>query len=78
MTSSLYWRPTLPQPKGHYVETGIKWALQKHFDMTYLNVTVGRESIPYLQGLVDGGMVEAQELIDAIENHDSILLKEES
>jgi hypothetical protein len=45
--------------------------------MASINIIVNRSLLPYLNGLRDGGLKEAQELIDAIEEHSEVKLKEE-
>lgn len=74
MSSDLTWEPA--QRKKASLTDAIKWALQKRYGGTVDNI-MDQGDIGYLEGLRDGGLAEAQFLIDAIEKHDRIVVKEE-
>jgi len=74
MSSNLTWEPV--SRNAQPLADNLKWALQKRYGGT-VEATMDTGDIPYLEGLRDGGLPEAQFLIDAIEKHDRISVKEE-
>ena len=74
MTMNLYWTPILP-PDDNNLSDQLKFALRKRFNGC-VEMTMNVCSIPYLQGLSDGGIKDAQKLIAAIEKHDEIRVYE--
>ena len=76
MSSNLYWEPT-NRGKNKCLGTALKWVLQKRFGYP-VRVTLDEENILYLQGLADADIEGAQSLVDAIEKHGCIELKEEA
>jgi hypothetical protein len=76
MTTNLYWRPKATKKNNAGQDSELKWALQKRYGCP-INKIIGVSMIDYLQGLADGHVSGAQELIDAIEKHDEIELFEE-
>jgi hypothetical protein len=75
MSSSLYMYPA--HRKGVLLSTDMKMALRKRCEDSVQLVLAG-EDVPYIYGLRDGGVKGAQELIDFIEKHGKVLVKEES
>lgn len=75
MSSVLRWRPV--EDYEHEVDDDVKFILRSHFQTPKLNNYILRKSdIPFLEGVVAGGTKEAQDLIDAINKHDTIELTE--
>ena len=74
MSSDLTWEPE--QRKKGSLAYDLKRALQNRYAGT-VDTIMDRGDISYLEGLRDGGLAEAQILIDAIEKHDRIVVKEE-
>lgn len=80
MSTSLYWRPAPKDlPPENYLPFALKHALAKriwgHDGSLYGDeVLVGKEFLPYLEGLADGHVEGATELIDAIREHETVLL----
>jgi hypothetical protein len=75
MSANLYWRPVPSVIKDHDLPDALKYALSprvwKHDGTLSAKPTIiTKVSIPYLEGLVDGGVNGAQELIDAIKKND--------
>ena len=75
MSSNLYWEPA-DRGKNKCLGTALKGALQKRFGYP-VRVTLDERNVPYLEGLVDADIKDAQGLIDAIEKHGRIDLREE-
>ena len=72
MSCRLYWRPL---KVGRDVGTfQLRDAIEKRCG---LPCTVGTELVAYLEGLVDGDIPGAQDLIDVIEQHGTIELYKE-
>lgn len=77
MSSTLVWRP-VESPNG-YFENNLKRAIGSYkfggdgscWDGS---VTVDKEDIKFLKGLLHAGIAEAEELIDLICKHDQIEL----
>lgn len=76
MTSNLYWEPIKPTPSSRCLSTELKFALRKSFDNP-IRTELDEESLGYLAGLRDGGIEDAQKLIDAIKKYGSIQLWED-
>lgn len=78
MSRSLNWRPAPLEPEGRRLPYGLLAALLKRWERDFTDVTIGeklpfdRNHIPYLEGLRDGGVDGAAELIAAIEKHDVV------
>lgn len=76
MSSSLYWEPRDRAKK--YLSTDLKFALRKRNDNETVTDEVFSDSeIPYLEGLRDAGVKDAQDLIDAIKKFGCIVVDEE-
>lgn len=79
MSSSMYWRPApTEEPPAHGLPTSFKKTIAQRMwghdgSLFGEKVEVGRELVPYLEGLVDGGSGEikegAEELLAAIAKH---------
>lgn len=82
MSSNLYWRPTTPE--GKHFGYSLKFALREHWGQPYIGewVTVDANLVPVLRGIIVGAgkdsdlAKEAQVLIDLIEKHGEIDIKE--
>lgn len=79
MSSSLYWRP--PNPEGTYLGYALKFALREYAGDSEVDVTLDANSVPFLRGVIAGtGQAdlkqEAQEAINLIEKHGSIIVME--
>ena len=75
MSSNLIWRRAVIDSDGD-LSTKMKFLLRKRFGET-INTVVCHDDMDYFIGLRDAGIKEAQEIIDAINEHNEILLKEE-
>ena len=78
MSSSLAWCVVLPT-ENNYLPDQLKRKLSRRLWNTDGScgdgrVTVGRDLIPYLEGLRDCGIDGAEELIDLIQKHEYIEL----
>jgi len=73
MSSNLVWEPVIHQQND--LPDELKFALRKGYG-AQVDVLMGSRDIPYLKGLNDGGVKGAKELIEAIEKHGEILVKE--
>ena len=74
MSSYLNWEP-VDRPKGTLPDE-LKFALRKRFREP-VDTTMHNSSVPYLEGLRDAGVKGAQALLDAIEKHGEVTVKEE-
>ena len=74
MSSTLIWQRASASD-GSLSDT-LKFALRKRCGNP-VNTEMCHDDMDYLIGLRDGGIGAAQELIDAIKEHDSIILREE-
>ena len=77
MSSTLVWRP-VEQPSG-YFENNLKRAIGSYKfsgdgSVWDGSVTVDKEDIEFLKGLLHAGIAEAEELIDLIYKHEQIEL----
>ena len=59
------------KPRGNFSDD-LKWKLEKRYD---LPTTLSDSDIPYIQGLVDCGVKDADKLIKLIERHEFIDIK---
>lgn len=81
MSTSLYWRPAPKEvPPARVLPYELKKAIaQRMFghdgSLCSDEIEVGTESLPYLEGLADGRVEGAAELIGAIHLHGSVLLR---
>lgn len=80
MSSSLYWRPApKDEPPANHLPSGLKYAIARRLwdhdgSLWGDEIEVGKEMIPYLEGLQDGNVEGASELIEAIREHGSVLI----
>jgi len=77
MSASMHWRPANPIPEGHVVYDGLRQKLARRLwdhdgTLTSDPHPLTKEDVPYLEGLRDGGVSGAQDLIDAIRKHGTI------
>lgn len=86
MSSSLRWRP-LPAPDPGTLGDGIKHILRRHLGWADSEDPIGAwtpldaSSVPFLQGVIAAGLpdtaVDARTLVELIEKHGTIEIKEE-
>jgi hypothetical protein len=69
MGSSLVWHTI---PKGKDLPTGLKWIIEKRYQLPW---TFDQSDIKYLEGLRDSGIEGADQLIEAIEKYEEIVVK---
>ena len=80
MSTSLWWQPTpKDQPPPQTLEYALKRALAQRLwnhdgSLWGGRTTIGKEYIPYLEGLADGNVAGADELIGLIREHDTVEL----
>ena len=73
MSSNLTWKPVHQDEQT--LSDELKHALSKrHRDG--IDIRMGRTSIAYLRGLSDAGIKDADKLIEAIERHEEIEVRE--
>ena len=70
MSASLCWRPT-PKVKMHASVT-LRNALQKSQKADSSVRSFSYNDIEYFRGLADAGVTDADKIIEAIEEHDSV------
>ncbi len=73
MSTSLGWKPV--SKDYTYLSTELKFAMRKEYG-SFINAVLDTSDIAYLTGLRDAGIDDAQDLIDAIEQHNEIKLEE--
>jgi hypothetical protein len=71
MSTTLHWKPKITE--GQSLSKELKFALSRKL-AGLTSIDMGREDIPYLFGLLDAGLADAEDLIDAIEQHGEITL----
>lgn len=77
MSASLHWKP-VPKPlEDDYLSKDLYFKIRGRFWPGGVNreVEVDEEFIPYLQGLADCNVEDAQKLIDLIREHDAVILE---
>jgi hypothetical protein len=74
VSQTLKWRPRWQS--GDTLSDQLKYALRKRYTQG-INGYMDEDEVSYLRGLVDGGVEDAQKLIDAIEKHGDIEVFEE-
>lgn len=74
MSASLTWEPAISKVKG-YLPIALRLILEKSYGIRMEPTKLGKESLPYLNGLKDAGVEGALELIDLIEKHEAVILK---
>ena len=75
MTMSLGWEPVRPS-KLKYLDDALKFALRKRHG-GHVDTVMTAADISYLQGLRDAGVKDADTLIEAIEKHGEVAVREE-
>lgn len=73
----MYWRPVFPRPEGEYVDDDLRYALARRLwdqdgSLSTQSHELDKGDLPYLEGLRDGRVEGAQEIIDAIRKHGTI------
>lgn len=71
MSTNLYWEPKSRKKNKAGKDATLKWALEKRYGYP-VSLTMDYQSVAYLQGLADGGVDGAAELIAAIEKYEQI------
>lgn len=80
MSTDLYWRPAPKDvPSGEDLPYALKKALARRLwghdgSLRGGHIEVGKEIVPYLEGLADGGVEGAAQLINLIRAHDVVEL----
>ena len=74
MSSTLVWEPT--HRKKHDLSDELKLTLRKRYDET-IATNMDEHDIPYLEGLRDAGVEDADKLIEAIKKYGSIMVREQ-
>jgi hypothetical protein len=74
MSSNLGWEPEDRNIKP--LSDELKYAMRKKFSEP-VNYVLDKHDMSYLEGLRDGGIAEAQFLLDAIEKHGRIRVREQ-
>lgn len=73
MSSNLGWMPV--ESDWRFLGDQLKFALRKGYGEP-VDAVLNSEDIPYLKGLADAGVKDADKLIEAIEKHDELRVKE--
>ena len=73
MSSSLVWEPT--DTRYGDLRNDLKFILRKRYGNP-VKATLDGADVPYLQGLVDAGKEDVKEIIDLINKHHEIEIKE--
>ena len=76
MSSSLYWKPV--KKHSGSLSDQLKFAIRAYTGDDYINCVVDSSFIDFLRGLDIAGTEDASKLINLIEKHGEIKLKEES
>ena len=76
MTSSLIWEPVVEPDMDRGLTTRLKFLLRKRYGEP-VNRDFGEEDLPYLEGLVDGGIEDAVALVETIKTHGRVNVREE-
>ena len=75
MSTTAYWKPVVPQ-RGPILSDEIKCKIARryldHDGSLCGSIELDSSALGWLEGLRDGGVKDAQTLIDAIEKHDEI------
>ena len=74
MSDRLVWFPDV-EPESYALSDELKQILRRTFRLTggvQNAVSLTFEHVPYLTGLCDAGIEDAQILLDAIEKHDAV------
>ena len=73
MSSTLVWRPIVV-PKSNYLDDQLKFILRHHYSLPY---KFSCDDLGFLRGLRAASVKGAKDLIEAIEKHESVEVKEE-
>ena len=66
MSMNLYWEPV--DRDAHDLDDKLKYALRNRYGGT-VDTIMNESDVRYLEGLLDAGIKDAQDIIDAIEKH---------
>lgn len=72
MSASLYWMPV--EKEGAVLSDALRLALQGRYSLPSGDARLDYEDTSYLKGLLDAGIADAQVLVEAIQQHSSIIL----
>lgn len=75
MSSSLYWKPIVPQQEER-LDDQLMFTLRKRCDGCIHGIIMDDSDLSYLRGLRDAGIKDAETLIEAIEVHGQVQLDE--
>lgn len=67
MTATLYWVQAYPSDEA-VLSDRLLAILREKYQAEEVKIVMNRANIPYLEGLRDGGVEGAQDLIDALES----------
>lgn len=73
MSSSLVWY--LKPNTNSFTSHSLKYILEKNYDLWSGGCEFNFTDLPYLKGLADSGVKDAQVLINLIEKYESVWLK---
>ena len=76
MSSSLVWEPLIDPDPDRGLSTRLKFALRKRYGEP-VRREFGADDLPYLEGLLDGGLQDAEPLIKAIQEFGRVFVREE-
>jgi hypothetical protein len=76
MSSTLVYEPVVIQ-KNFGLDDELKFVLRKAFSDGRVNLVFSQKDTDYLRGLRDAGIKGANELIDAINEHEQVRVYEE-
>ena len=77
MSASMYWQPVVRRPDGECVDDALRYRLARRLWSQDGSSSTDKEEldesiVPYLEGLRDGGVEGADEMIKAIRQHGQI------
>jgi hypothetical protein len=75
MSSSLVWQ--IVSPKNQYLSDEVKFWAREYYEENIVNVALNHHDLPVLRAAKIAGVVGMQDLIDLIEAHGEIRIKEE-
>ena len=82
MSASLHWKPVPKEPDDNYLSHELMFKLRERLWDQGLPLTtevlISVEAIPYLEGLADCGIEDAQKLSDLLREHQAVILYHET
>lgn len=81
MSSSMYWRPAPKEiPPGEQLDSDLMFKLRRRLwdgepaPLRGQEMELDQTILPYLEGLADGGVTDADDLAAAIREHGQVLI----